>query len=66
MVFKWSGKRLACVPILAANMDTVGTFEMAKFVSVGAPCYRSLKLTVLLQGVRLRKVDRLRPQALHS
>jgi GMP reductase len=26
---KHSGKELTCVPIIAANMDTVGTFEMA-------------------------------------
>mmetsp|Transcript_164 Transcript_164/g.183 ORF Transcript_164/g.183 Transcript_164/m.183 type:complete len:370 (-) Transcript_164:177-1286(-) len=30
LTFKWSGRSLTCVPILAANMDTVGTFEMAK------------------------------------
>ena len=30
ITFKWSGRKLVCVPIMAANMDTVGTFEMAK------------------------------------
>ena len=29
-VFKHSGKRYTGVPIIAANMDTVGTFEMAR------------------------------------
>ncbi len=29
-VFKWSGKKYHGVPIIAANMDGVGTFEMAK------------------------------------
>jgi GMP reductase len=28
--FKWSGKKFKGVPIIAANMDGVGTFEMAK------------------------------------
>lgn len=28
--FKWSGKKFNGVPIIAANMDGVGTFEMAK------------------------------------
>ena len=28
--FKWSGKRFEGVPIIAANMDGVGTFAMAK------------------------------------
>ena len=28
--FKHSGRTLPCVPVMAANMDTVGTFEMAK------------------------------------
>ena len=30
ITFKHSGRNLASVPIMAANMDTVGTFEMAK------------------------------------
>lgn len=30
ITFKHSGRSLASVPIMAANMDTVGTFEMAK------------------------------------
>ncbi len=29
-VFKWSGKRFKGVPVIAANMDGVGTFAMAK------------------------------------
>jgi GMP reductase len=29
-VFKHSGKRYRSVPVIAANMDTVGTFEMAR------------------------------------
>lgn len=29
-VFKWSGRTFSGVPIIAANMDGVGTFEMAK------------------------------------
>jgi GMP reductase len=29
-VFKWSGQKFKGVPIIAANMDGVGTFEMAK------------------------------------
>jgi GMP reductase len=34
--FKWSGKRFQGVPIIAANMDGVGTFDMAKsFMSDG-------------------------------
>jgi GMP reductase len=28
--FKYSSRELLCVPIMAANMDTVGTFDMAK------------------------------------
>ena len=28
--FKWSGQKFKGVPIIAANMDGVGTFEMAK------------------------------------
>lgn len=28
--FKWSGKKFSGVPIIAANMDGVGTFDMAK------------------------------------
>ena len=28
--FKWSGKKYSGVPIIAANMDGVGTFDMAK------------------------------------
>ena len=28
--FKWSGRKYSGVPIIAANMDGVGTFEMAK------------------------------------
>ena len=35
-VFKWSGKTFKGIPIIAANMDGVGTFDMAKaFVSDG-------------------------------
>ncbi len=34
--FKWSGKKFKGVPIIAANMDGVGTFEMAKaFIKEG-------------------------------
>ena len=29
-VFKHSGKRYRGVPVIAANMDTVGTFDMAR------------------------------------
>ena len=29
-VFRHSGRRYLGVPIIAANMDTVGTFEMAR------------------------------------
>ena len=29
-VFRHSGRRYSGVPIIAANMDTVGTFEMAR------------------------------------
>lgn len=28
--FKHSGQTLTCVPVIAANMDTIGTFEMAQ------------------------------------
>mmetsp|Transcript_35997 Transcript_35997/g.111426 ORF Transcript_35997/g.111426 Transcript_35997/m.111426 type:complete len:380 (+) Transcript_35997:169-1308(+) len=28
--FKHSGRTMTCVPVVAANMDTVGTFEMAR------------------------------------
>ncbi len=36
MVFKWSGKTFKGVPIIAANMDSVGTFSMAKaFIAEG-------------------------------
>ncbi|MCK5285423.1 MAG: GMP reductase [Alphaproteobacteria bacterium] len=35
-VFKWSGKTFKGIPIIAANMDGVGTFDMAKaFISDG-------------------------------
>merc|ERR1711938_483536 len=30
ITFKHSGRTLTCVPVVVANMDTVGTFEMAK------------------------------------
>lgn len=30
LVFKWSGRKWSGVPVIAANMDGVGTFEMAK------------------------------------
>jgi GMP reductase len=28
--FKYSSRKLSCVPVMVANMDTVGTFDMAK------------------------------------
>lgn len=31
--FKYSSRKLSCVPIMVANMDTVGTFDMAKTTS---------------------------------
>ena len=31
--FKYSPRELLCIPIMAANMDTVGTFNMAKSLS---------------------------------
>jgi GMP reductase len=31
--FKYSPRELSCVPIIAANMDTIGTFNMAKSLS---------------------------------
>ena len=31
--FKYSPRELACIPIIVANMDTVGTLEMGKVLS---------------------------------
>lgn len=31
--FRWTKQKSACVPVIAANMDTTGTFEMAKVLT---------------------------------
>lgn len=31
--FKWSSKVLTCIPIMASNMDTIGTLKMAKVLA---------------------------------
>src|SRR3972149_7788027 len=56
--FKHSGNRYRGVPVIAANMDTVGTFEMARALApFGLSTalhkhYRGGRLVVCLHGVR--------------
>lgn len=49
--FKWSGKAFDGIPIIAANMDGVGTMEMARTLSkskVGVAIHKHYKLENLL------------------